>query len=121
MRENVAKLLEKEVTAALIRQREEAFPDLEQSRVQLEQLKRRCQQDEEATKKDYRAKYAELDDWRKRLTDCQAELQAKEAKLNTLLAAFDAYLSWLDGAGEVDENTKRFNALREAYRAYKKG
>lgn len=119
LRTNVAKVLEQQVTSALIKQREEAFPDLQKFRIELEQQKQKNLQEDEDMKKKHRAKQEELARLEERLKNLETSLAARQLRLDRLVYAFERYLEWLDGEGEVDENGKRFNALREAYRVYK--
>ena len=72
-------------------------------------------------KRKYKEREAELDQRAQQLDLLQYTLEQTDKRLQTLLAAFDAYSAWLDGEGEIDENGARFEALQKAYLEYKKG
>lgn len=110
LRDMIAQALADEVNKALAKQREKEFPELAQVRVDLEWKHKEVEKARvEADKHDRDMKARE------------SSLRASEERLAALLMAFERYLAWLDGDGAVDENGKRFTALREAYRQFKGG
>lgn len=108
LRTLIARALEAEVTAALTEQREKAFPEL------------RAEQDKVKEVERQQAKMSSwIDECQKGLQEREAKLQQVEAGMATLLKAFDSYAAWLEGDGEVDDNGKRFDALRAALKDYR--
>lgn len=108
LRALIASTLESEVTAALARQREEEFPDLVVTRKELE-----------AWRQQLADKEAEIGRRMHLLSEQERTTQQVEQSLQGLVAAFEDYESWLEGEGEIDDNGRRFAALREAYRTYR--
>jgi hypothetical protein len=119
LREEIAKILESTVKAATDQQREKEFPELATVRVDMGKKNKELEE--------WRAKLKEYEDEQKKRVARNEEdhkkrttaLDQREKVLKDLTDAFDDYMRWMDGEGEVDENSKRFEALRTAYKTYK--
>lgn len=118
LRELIAYHIQNEVNKAVTRQREEQFPELQQVRKELEQQKECLNQEDKDMKRKHQEKQKELERSEEALRQREKLLLQKEQKLEALIQSFHSYMSWMEGDGEVDDNGKRFNALREAYRIY---
>lgn len=110
IRKGIAEWLAWEVGQATTKQREQHFPELAEVRKELD-----------VKKKDLDKQLAALQERERALQAREQKQTQNEAKLATLVKAFEGWLGWMDGDGEVDENAQRFHAVREAYRAYKGG
>jgi hypothetical protein len=119
LRSLIATVLEREITNALIKQREEAFPDLLMARSELLEEKAKLVANEVTMKQKYKEKERELEEREYKVTQQEKTVKETAQRLQKLLDTFDAYLAWMDGVGEVDENSKRFAELCDAYRMYK--
>ena len=119
MRRDIAAALKTHVEAALHAQQEKAFPELAVLRKELEAHRRNLDQEAEAVKKRHREKQEELDRLERILRDRQKLLDEAWQRLAVVQAAFWNYAAWIEGDGEVDENGRRFNALRDALKAFR--
>lgn len=102
LRTAIAKALAAEVTAALDEQRVKQFPEIG------------------ALTASIQGREAKLTEAEAAVRQREAVAKAREDRLAAFLKAFDAYAAWLSGDGEVDENGKRFDALRAACESFKK-
>ena len=130
LRQEIAETLEREILKAEARQRESRFPELNEIRETMNDERTKASQEAEDVKKKLKARQAELDTAEKllRVRDNAAvaeikkregDVATKEKSLASLMKAFDDYLAWVEGDGEVDDNGRLFNKLREEYRSYK--
>jgi DNA repair exonuclease SbcCD ATPase subunit len=111
LRMQIAVTLEKEIAAALAKQQEERFPELSEMRQkQDERHKELTKYHEELTtaERDMKRKHREKED---ELEKREAKIKQKEDRLVALCAAFDAYMAWMDGNGEVGCGIIAQNAL----------
>jgi hypothetical protein len=120
MRRMLNKALTEQVNLALKQQREANFPELIATKQYLEEQETKNKKEVEQWRISYQNKQTELAKHEQNLQTKENQILASEKRLATLLQAFAAYMAWLDGAGEVDENGKRFNALRTAYTNFKR-
>lgn len=129
LRNCIATTLEREVNAALTRQREAGFPELASVRKAMED-------EADGMKKKLKAKQDELEAEKQRLVQWESRIKKQESELAAhqksseawhqawakaitgVREAVAAYDAWLNGDGQVDENGKRFAALRDACKAF---
>lgn len=119
IRRSIVQWLDWAVKEALTEEREGKNPELAVIRKELERKRDSLDTEDGEMKKKHKAREEELNLAERDLRGRQAKLDQAEKQLATLVKAFQDYAAWLDGDGAVDENGKRFNALREAYKAFK--
>ena len=119
LRSMIADTLEKEVSSALTKQKEQEFPDLAVTRKELEEQKWKLNDEAEKMKRKHKEIKDELDNRESQLMARERKLQNQEVNLQNLLKAFESYEKWLQGDGEIDDNGRRFAALQRTYNEYK--
>ena len=119
LREDIAKALRQTTETALAKQREQQFPELGELRQGIVKERERAEQELADMKKKQKVKQEELNQQEQELRQRIKAMENKEKSLDQYTKALESYMAWLDGAGEVDESGKRFDALRAAYHNYK--
>lgn len=110
MRRDIAKVLETEIATALRVQQERDYPDLARSR-----------EENEVKRKELEREVAALRERERALQAREETVRQREARLTVLVQAFEGWVGWMEGQGEVSENGQRFDAVRKAWVIYKGG